>query len=284
MKQRAISTWIAVICITAMLSTFYPRISHASASTARASVEDVPEPSTTVPMEIPDHPQLNALRNLHWLQTDAQDITGDHEQEQIGLLGGKEDPASDHYQLVYLIYKDIKHQKTSVTFIQGGYRPSMVVCDLNGDQVNDVLVKLLKGSDTAKANYRLYTVKNQEVVAMPAPHPIEIVGQLEDDYTVTLKVKGQETYAVNMKDHKEKYDAAGYYKNGKLLRPTKVSNASFDVIQPVDFDKNGTTDLQGVQKVTGAGKDDVIAYVHTLWTWEDGKWRQLHVYIQKAMK
>ncbi|WP_018758622.1 hypothetical protein [Paenibacillus terrigena] len=284
MKQRAISSWIAVICITFMLSTLFPGILRASASSGSSPVTVAPEQSVTVPMEIPDHPQLNALRNLQWLQTDARDITGDREQEQIGLLGGKDDPNSDHYQLVYLIYKDVKHQKTSVTFIQGGYRPSMVVCDLNGDQVNDVLVKLPKGSNTEKANYRLYTVKNQEVVPMPAPNPIEIVGQLENDYTITLKAKGQDTYAVNMKDRKEKYDAAGYYKNGKLLRPTKVSNASFEVIQPVDFDKNGTTDLQGVQKVTGASDDDVIAYVHSLWTWEDGKWRQLHVYVQKAVK
>jgi hypothetical protein len=250
----------------------------------RLPIEHVSKEQEPPSMTIPDHPQLNALRHLTWLHTAAFDITGDREPEQIGLLGMQENPRSSYCQLVYLIWKDVKANRSSVTYIQGGYHPRMQIGDLNGDHKNDVLVQLpIASHRAAKSNYHLYTIRNHEVMNLPTPQPLQVDAKLEENYAVSLCAGDAQPLIVDITDRKKKYDAAGYYKEGKLLQPnTSFTTTPYHMLNLVDWDKKGKMDLAGVQIVHGLNKEDPVALVQSVWTWEKGKWKLVHVYMQKA--
>lgn len=287
MRNTSRKLVLAIFSLLTITTYYHISSAHAASEREELPTADIPKeqvaPSHT--MTIPDHPQLNALRNvLTWLQIADSDITGDAEPEQIGLLGMRDDPSNSYYQLVYLIWKDVRANRSSVTYIQGGYQPSMQIGDLDGDRKSEVLVQLPTANHrAAKSNFHLYTIRKDEVVNLPLPQPIQVDAKLEDGYTVILCAGDGKPFTEDLSDRKKKYDKAGLYKDGKLLEPAaSFTTTPYHMLNLVNGGKKGTKDLVGVQIVHRLNQEDPIALVQSLWKWKEGTWKLVHISLQKA--
>lgn len=239
----------------------------------------------------PSHGQAPSIRpRMHngtmllTIQTDEKDVTGDRKPDHIMLLGRKIDPSSPYFKRLVILV-DNKSGKT-VTLIPaiGGYYPKMQFCDFTGDKVNDILVSAETGGSGGTSDYTIASVKDGKPVILPVPKPLDIKGQLADGYKANITIVNMnQTVTVDLMDHKQTYDQAGVYKDGKLVKPVEVMVNSYGALKPVDLDRDGTCELVGTQRISGIANADTIAYATSVWKWDKDHWKLLKAEVKKTL-
>jgi len=218
------------------------------------------------------------------IQTDEKDVTGDRRPDHIMLLGRKIDPSSPYFKRLVILV-DNKAGKT-VTLIPaiGGYNPKMQFCDFTGDKVNDILVSAETGGSGGTSDYTIASVKDGKPVKLPVPKPLDIKGQLTDGYKANITiVNTNQTVTIDLMDHKQTYDQAGVYKDGKLVKPVEVMVNGYGALKPVDIDRDGTCELVGIQRISGIANADTIAYATSVWKWDKDHWKLLKAEVKKTL-
>lgn len=239
----------------------------------------------------PSHGQAPSIRpRMHdgtmllTIQTAEKDVTGDRKPDRIMLLGRKIDPSSPYFKRLVILV-DNKSGKT-VTLIPaiGGYNPNMQFCDFTGDKVNDVLVSAETGGSGGTSDYTIASVKDGKPVKLPVPKPLDIKGQLADGYKANITiVNTNQTVTIDLMDHKQTYDQAGVYKDGKLVKPVDVMVNDYGALKPIDPDKDGTCELLGIQRISGIYNADTIAYATSVWKWDKDHWKLMKAEVKKTL-
>lgn len=209
------------------------------------------------------------------------DITGDKMVDRVLLVGMREDEHALFFDKLTMILKMPKALQGSAFplagSLQGGYGPHVIAQnDFDGDAVPDVLVSADSGGSGGIVNYGIFSVRegtcrqlfDSERDALP-----KFSGQLIDGYKALLKIEDtNEVTNLDLSDRKADYDQLGIYGDGKLLKPTELWGDTFVQVTPVDDDKDGVFELQGIQAISGAYHADRVAMITSVLKWRDGKW------------
>ncbi|MFY0543936.1 hypothetical protein [Brevibacillus sp. H7] len=211
------------------------------------------------------------------------DVTGDGKNDQVKLLGKRFEQASPFFQSLLVHVDNPVTQKQSVFTAEGGYGPKLEFCDFTGGKVNEILLSADTGGSGGIVIYSLFSLKGDNPVTLTVPPPLTIDGQFADKYKVNLTMKEtNKAYTIDLRDRRQQYDQLGLYRKEKLVKPTGVMPNAYHLLKPVDSNRDGVCELQGVQRVAGVANADTIAYVTSLWKWQEDKWMLQDVSVQKA--
>ena len=211
------------------------------------------------------------------------DVTGDHILDRISLYGQKYNPDTAYYKQLVVEVADRTQPKPAIITLPGGYNPTMQFCDFNGDNAADIYVSAETGGSAGTSDFYLYTDLNNIPKQLPVPQPLEISGQFQDQYQVSISIKeSNKTFTLDLSERKNQYDQAGYYRNGKLITPTNVLPNAYTVLRPVRLSHDGVCSLYGIQRIAGFYNADTIAYVTSLWKWHTNHWMLLETAVRKA--
>ena len=218
------------------------------------------------------------------IQIKRQDVTGDGRPDVVTLLGKRFAADSPYYERLKVMVQDPVAKKTSFfTTAYGGYQPQMSFCDFTGNQAKQILVQAPTGGSGGTSDYYLFSDKDNNPVVLPIPQSLTISGEFQDNYKVQLVIKEtNQTTLLDVSDRKNIYEEAGVYKNGKLVQPTEVMPNTFSVLEPIDENGDGICELKGIQRVSGVANADTIAYVESIWKWDNNKWKLQSAKVKKA--
>jgi len=220
------------------------------------------------------------------LQKETADVTGDGVKDYIQLLGQKFDNTSPYMKSIYLLVNEtlIKFPKDS----DGGYDPKFVLKDFNGDKIPDIFVSSETGGSGGIMYYHIYSLKGGKVKLLFSPTPdsaLNITGSFQDNYKVNLLIQQTNTtYTLDFSSRKSEYEdpQLNLYKNGKLLRKGVVSTDYYGLLTPIDVDKDGVYEIQGIQAVWGIVHVDTLAQVTSTWKWVKDKWKVIKVDVSQV--
>ncbi|KKK39039.1 hypothetical protein WQ57_04410 [Mesobacillus campisalis] len=200
-----------------------------------------------------------------------QDVTGDGRADYVTLNGKPYDEDPHFLKEILLKVKTSEGKKFNIKF-EGGHQPKVVIGDLNGDSVNDILVSAKTGEGSDTSHYHLYSFKNGIETDLGVPDPLTVSSQFQEDYQAFLKIENtNESYSFDLASRKREYNSLGLYQNGKLNEPMELQVMPYSSLKPVILE-GGRKGLRGVQRFCGAGSKDTIGYIHSVWVDDNGEW------------
>lgn len=213
------------------------------------------------------------------LQTNREDITGDGVPDTIRIVGRPSETHRGSYNKLSLEIQDGVERKQTCFYIGSGYAPLLRLVDWNGDQVKDLYLTVFDPFDRHLPVYSIYTRTDADgggsrLTQLPLPQPLSVSGRLKDNYKVQVRLRNtNQTFLLDRRERSAAYEQAGYYQNGRLIRPKLLETAAeYNELLPADIDKDGISELRGLQRISGIGTDDVIAYAASVWKWRYGQW------------
>ncbi|MBE1441410.1 hypothetical protein [Paenibacillus sp. OAS669] len=223
------------------------------------------------------------VSSTYLLQAVKADLTGDSIPDAITLSGTNQSPSSGYYDKLNIRVLISSETRPMDIALPGGYNPSIQLLDVNGDRINDICVYVSPDSQGGSPSIVLYTIQDQQPVALPLPPPLALKGVLKDHYKVPVMIQNtNETYMLELSERKSLYEAMGYYQNGRLLQPASIISSGFHKLEPVDRDTDGIWEMKGIQHIAMLSNDNTIAIAESLWKWRYGHWTLVYAKIISA--
>jgi hypothetical protein len=201
-----------------------------------------------------------------------QDISGDGKGDQVTLKGIPYEEGQDFFKQIVLKVKTSEGKKYKEK-LEGGHHPKVTLMDVDGDSIKDVLISAETGDSSDVSRYHLYSFKNGIQTDLGVPDPLTVTSQFEENYQATIKIENtKESYSFDLGHRKKEYNSLGLYQDGKLNEPMELMVMPYSTLRKAKLD-NGKSGLEGVQRFSGAGNEDTIGYIHSIWVIEDGLWK-----------
>lgn len=205
------------------------------------------------------------------LETYKIDVTGDGMKEHIYLYGIPFDQATKYYKEFKLVVKTKKGSEKQT--VPGGFKPSVNFLDLNGDNTLEVLMEIPTGGSGGVNDYYAFCIYNYNIEQIDLPDTLNINGSFKNNYQAILMIpEVNQSYTVDLKNHRKKYDKLGVYRKGILSEPSETLVSEYKSIKVKDIDHDGHKELVCIQQVSGASVVDRIAAVHSSWVYKEEKW------------
>lgn len=199
------------------------------------------------------------------------DVNGDGMTETVILKGKVLSNDEAPYQTVLLEIIDSKGKKQKVK-IEGGFKPNLLLKDLNHDGTNDILVSIGIDDSSEQSNYYLYTLSNSKIVEISTPEPLNIQSEFLDRYKAKIYIENnKKAHKFNLKSRKADYEQTGIYHNGNLNEPMELMVESYNKLEPIKV-KGNKMGLKGSQTISGAYNEDIIGRVVSTWVYNNGTW------------
>lgn len=206
------------------------------------------------------------------------DITGDGKPKNIFLVGKKPDANSNYADDLSIVVQDSTSQNAVTAKLPnvGGYNSTLFIGDFSGDKVKDVLATIPTGGSGGIVEHRIVTFVGEPKIIFGAEENkgIAATGRFVDGFRFELTDKTTKRSAlVDLANKKDTYIKAKIYDpSGTLLRPQNGSVNSLGALNPVDIENDGIYELRGQQRVTGIANADTVAYLYSIWKYENQKW------------
>lgn len=201
------------------------------------------------------------------------DVNGDRIPENVYLTGTKT-PDSPFIQNITLVIQDGKTGVfSSIPLIENaGYNPSLLLCDLTGDGVNDILISIVTGGSGGIMYYYIYSFVNNithllfDFSVYNDQYKYDVI--YKDNYKVELTSRKNNTkYIIDISYKGAEYLNEIYDKNGKLKAPVSGFVNPLSGLYPIDFDLNKVFELLAYQKIAGRYNADSLGYVQNTLRW-----------------
>jgi hypothetical protein len=214
--------------------------------------------------------------SAHILDFKRGDVNGDGFIDNVYLMGdrpnGLQSPFVNNINLV--VQDGATNTYVRVPIKDGsGYNPTIFLGDFTGDKVEDIAVYIDSGGSGAMLysyvysflnnrprvifNYEDFNEKYQYDVIYRDNYKVDVISRnTNSKYTIDIEYKGPEYLS-------EIYDA-----NGKLKEEITGFVNPISGLYPIDFERDGTYELEAVQKVAGRYNADALGYVQTDLKWD----------------
>lgn len=218
----------------------------------------------------------------------------DAKSTKMGILASyeKELTGDSHREKIKVIRKENKVTEMVITSSENRqYRiplprnaePHVTFGDLNHDGVKDVFITIPAEKHNSSPEYKIYTLKDEKLEKITLPNGVMVTAQFENGYKASIQIKetGQ-SYVIDLKDQKNKFDQIGIFQDGLLNEPTELMIHSMDELKPVRF-KDFSVGLKSRQSITDGFSEEIIGYVDSTWKWSNANW-ELHKTTVKKVK
>ncbi|MFM1654555.1 hypothetical protein ACI7RC_21015 [Brevibacillus sp. B_LB10_24] len=236
------------------------------------------------PIPLPDgYQKFNLPNNVYLLDSKRIDVTGNGKPDLVSLIG-KKDQSGVYWEKLFVTVENDAGNQYFFASSGGGWNPRMSFCRFTGRNAEDILVSAETGGSGGTSDYYLYTVAEDKLVSMPVPPPVQVTGNLLDNYAAKLTLENtQQTYEIDLHDRKHFYDGLHLYKAGKLIQPISLMANAYSELKPVADRQTAGCDLQGKQRVSGVVNADTIACVTSQWRWDpaENKWKLVKETVEK---
>lgn len=269
-------------CLVLLLLLIFAITAGCANNTAPAPAGDKASPSQPV-----NDPALPAGYVV--LDRQSGDVTGDGKTKAILLVGRKPDANSRFADDLSIIVQDGANQNAITAKLDnvGGYDSKLFIGDFSGDKVSDVLVTIPTGGSGGIIEHRIVTFTGEPKIIFGAEENkgITATGQFIDGFKFELaEATTKRKVMVDLTNKKDAYIKANIYDaGGTLLRQQSGSVNPLGELTPVDIGHDGTYKLKGQQRVTGMFNADTVAYIYSIWQYENQKWTAKQIEVASLL-
>lgn len=232
--------------------------------------------------------------NIYVIDLEKADVTGDSLKDRVILVGnkihGSEDIFADDLKIVVEDGKSDNYYQASYESF-AGYEAKLFLGDFTGDKVKDVMVNAPTGGSGGIVNHLIASFKdgNSRILFSAKDNKgVEVAGEFLDNYKVKLSVLNlpgdKKEIIIDQSEKKELYIKQNIYNSqGELIKKIKPYSYPFSSLEAVDYNLDGVFELRGDQRVVGAYGADGVAFVHSLWKYQDSDWNLKQLYFYKLL-
>jgi len=244
--------------------------SFAASTTPKAKV-----PLNIASLKLPKHTYVADVKQI--------DVNNDKIKDYVILTGVKQAKNDLFYDKLSLLVQDGKTKKVAKTTIGKngyGYMPELFMGDFNGDKRPDTLISAPTGGSGGIIQYALYSLNGKAPKALfnmdKFNEGIDVTGTFTKGFMASLKSKDLNmSFDLDLSNRKNDYIEANVFdKDGNVPNDKEMAYElgayGYSMMTPVDMDKNGVYELQGVQRIVGFCNADTLGYINSTWKYADG--------------
>lgn len=201
------------------------------------------------------------------------DINGDGIIDMVFLTADKT-PDSPLYKNITLVVQDGRtHQYQQIPLKNNvGYNPTLFLGDFTGDKVEDISVVIDTGGSSGAIYSYVFTDRNGQMNQIFNSESFNETYQYdvayEDQYKATvISHHLNEKYILDLTYKGKDYLSEIYNANGRLKEPIQGWVNPLSGLYPIDFDRDGTYELEAYQRIAGRYNADSLGFVQTVLKW-----------------
>ncbi|HEX6923258.1 MAG TPA: VCBS repeat-containing protein [Bacillales bacterium] len=201
------------------------------------------------------------------------DINGDGIIDMVFLTADKT-PDSPLYKNITLVVQDGRtHQYQQIPLKNNvGYNPTLFLGDFTGDKVEDISVVIDTGGSSGAIYSYVFTDRNGQITQIFNSESFNETYQYdvayEDQYKATvISHHLNEKYILDLTYKGKDYLSEIYNANGRLKEPIQGWVNPLSGLYPIDFDRDGTYELEAYQRIAGRYNADSLGFVQTVLKW-----------------
>lgn len=228
--------------------------------------------------------QTQAAKAVHAkkLASYKVDLTGDEKKEKVTLKGITFGKRTKYFKEFHLSVKSGSNDPYKAT-IAGGFKPNLYFMDLTNDKIDEILLEVPTGGSGGVYDYYAFRYADGKIAAMELPEPLVLYGTFKNNYKVSILVQEtHESYTLDVRNKKKKYDKLGIFQRGKLVESSEPMISEYTYLQTRDEDRDGVSELVGIQSIFGTSVNDKLAQVYSTWKYLDNKWILKGVIVKRT--
>nr|WP_263325194.1 hypothetical protein [Neobacillus sp. Marseille-Q6967] len=201
------------------------------------------------------------------------DINGDGIVDNVYLTGTK-NPDSPLWRNLTLVVQNGKTQHNEKIHLKNniGYYPTLFLCDFTGNKVKDILVVIDTGGSSGSIYAYIFSTINNQLRQIFNSDAFNETYKFNVTYdnqykanVVSLNLKKK--YILDLTYKGKDYLAEIYTAEGILKAPVNGWVNPLSGLYPVDFNRDGTYELEAYQRIAGRYNADGLGFVQTVLKW-----------------
>lgn len=227
----------------------------------------------------------NLPKDYYVIDRQTADVNGDKVNDTIYVVGHKDNKEAHYADQMNLLVQDgaTKLEKKVDLDKMNGYDAALFMGDFNGDKISDVFVKAPTGGSGGIVEQRIVIFdKGEPEIIFGHEHNkgVQLSGKYVDGFKAELVDKmDKPSVTLDIAGQKQKYIREEIYEEDGTLRKAVNPITYPMVIEPVDRNADGTYELSGQQRIIGAYGADGIGKVYSIWSYQQGMWKQEQVEV-----
>lgn len=202
------------------------------------------------------------------------DVDGDGVIDNVFLIANKT-PDSPFWQNITLAIQNgrTNHYQQIQMKNNAGYNPTLFLGDVTGNKVDDILVVIDSGGSGGMIYAYVFSYINgkmRQIFDSDAfNESVKYEVTYENYYRASvISYTPSEKYIVDLTYKGKDYLSEIYNKDGTLKEPIKGWVNPLSGLYPVDFDRDGTYELEAYQRIAGRYNADGLGNVETVLKWD----------------
>jgi hypothetical protein len=201
------------------------------------------------------------------------DIHGDGIIDNV-LLTANKTPDSPFWKDINLVVQNGRTNQSQIIPFKNnsGYNPTLFLGDFTGNKVDDILVVIDTGGSGGAIYAYVFSYIEGQIRQIFNSHAFnedyKYTVTYQDQYKATvISHNPQEKYIIDLTYKGKEYLTDIYSKNGILKSAIEGWVNPLSGLYPVDFDRDGTYELEGYQRIAGRYNADSLGFVQTVLKW-----------------
>ncbi|MCM3653799.1 VCBS repeat-containing protein [Metabacillus litoralis] len=201
------------------------------------------------------------------------DVNGDGMIDTVFLTGNKT-PDSPFWQNITLVIQNGRTNQYQQIVMKNnaGYNPTLFLGDFTGDKINDILVVIDSGGSGGTIYAYVFAHRNgrmRQIFDSDTFNEGQKYGVSYEDYyrASVISYSQNKKYILDLTYKGKEYLAEIYNANGTLKEPIEGWVNPISGLYPIDFNRDGTYELQAYQRIAGRYNADGLGFVQAVLTW-----------------
>ncbi|WP_409345414.1 Gmad2 immunoglobulin-like domain-containing protein [Paenibacillus sp. MBLB4367] len=216
------------------------------------------------------------------------DVDGDGTMDRVFLTGeqaaGATVPFASH--LVLNVQNGRTNAIARLPLKEGGVNPTIFLGDFTGDKTADMLVVVNSGGSGGMIRAYLFTYQDGAIRQI---FDSEAFNKGRDNYKVVYKdgykveVDNRQlnnVYSIDISNRGAAYLSSLYHRNGKLRKPLTGEVADLSGLYPVDYERDGTYELNAAQSIIGRSDAERFGFVETVLRWDGSHFAPARQFVE----
>lgn len=218
-------------------------------------------------------PRQTSQQRLTVITSSRGDVNGDGFVDNVYLAGNKT-AGSPLWQNITLIIENTRTRRVQRVPMKNnvGYNPTIFLGDFSGNKVDDIFVVIDSGGSGGMIYAYLFSDWHGRLLQMFDSDAFNDTFKYQVHYLNQFKAlvisdRLQKKYILDLTYKGKAYLEEIYNPDGTLKQPIEGWVDPLSGLYPVDFDRDGSYELEAYQQISGRYHADGLGYVVTVLKW-----------------